>query len=1142
MELDFVTSNLLDDDAVEVGSNVTDFAGIEGERCGICMDIIIDRGVLDCCQHWFCFECIDNWSTIMNLCPLCQSEFQLITCVPVYDIGGSGKDGEDSSSRDEDWCVEGKTDAFSSPSHYINENAVICLDGLGCKIRQDPSCIEGDSSLDTSIACDSCDIWYHAFCVGFDPESASDDTWICPRCLSNEKPQESDAATMEAGKSEYFPEKSNSGCSGEAVFSGSFSVAVADEGETAIVVSIVKGNEWHMEPSETTPSLAQAKMDGCPDNSHLETCSMNDIKEQVPGKQELKLSLSHEISSGLPSDSMPQLFGEHLENGTGILIEQGKLFCATINSSDISNIISAKRKHSDCGGNDDDTETKTEIVEKLKRSKPGEKEKEETMSMDHENISTSNDATVDILDIVKGTSHKPLKRSLHPNLIDKVSEGENVAGLRVKKIMRTTADEKESSVLVEKLRKQIREAVRNKSANDIGENLFDPKLLAAFRAAIAGPKTEEPPKTLSPVAVKAKKLMLQKGKVRENLTKKIYADSNGKRRSAWHRDCEVEFWKHRCIRTRKPEKIETLKSVLSLLRKNPVDTDKNLSSKNLHQASNPILSRLYLADTSVFPRKDDIKPLLTLKETGSSHNNAKATETDKILPNVSAAKGTNSHTVGSKGSDKSHPNKRSDGTSNSASSNSKETSGKSDDLKKDKRKWALEVLARKKSLSLDNSSQDKEGDTVMLKGNYPLLAQLPVDMRPDLATSRHNKVPVSVRQIQLYRLTEHFLKKANLPVIRRTAATELAIADAINVEKAIADKSSSKVVYLNLCSQEILHHSESKVLDKTADQSSLSSPADDESNQTTDKTSDDQAVLQALRTAGLVSDSPPNSPVCSAEVLPDKAGNSLDKSREEDHPDNVLDIDVNPEVDIYGDFEYDLDDEDFMGVTTAAKALETQPEEDLTKVKVVLNSLKPEKPAVDPDVSEDENTRAIQNATEDGGIKPVDVEEEGGETFSLAECQELYGPDKEPVVVEENNLPSVKALDSECESNVHKEFIGSNFENSNMEEEKSSSRRVQKRKQKEQKDNTNTEDGSTSSVTKKVEAYIKEHIRPLCKSGVINVDQYRWAVTKATEKVMKYHTDAKSANFLIKEGEKVKKLAEQYVEAAATSSSQRKEK
>lgn len=64
-----------------------------------------------------------------------------------------------------------------------------------------------------------------------------------------------------------------------------------------------------------------------------------------------------------------------------------------------------------------------------------------------------------------------------------------------------------------------------------------------------------------------------------------------------------------------------------------------------------------------------------------------------------------------------------------------------------------------------------------------------------------------------------------------------------------------------------------------------------------------------------------------------------------------------------------------------------------------------------------------------------------------------------------------------------------------------------------------------------MEAYVKEHIRPLCKSGVITTEQYRWAVAKATDKVMKYHYKAKNANFLIKEGEKVKKLVEQYVEA-----------
>lgn len=64
-----------------------------------------------------------------------------------------------------------------------------------------------------------------------------------------------------------------------------------------------------------------------------------------------------------------------------------------------------------------------------------------------------------------------------------------------------------------------------------------------------------------------------------------------------------------------------------------------------------------------------------------------------------------------------------------------------------------------------------------------------------------------------------------------------------------------------------------------------------------------------------------------------------------------------------------------------------------------------------------------------------------------------------------------------------------------------------------------------------MEVYIKEHIRPLCKSGVITVEQYRWAVGKTLDKVMKFHRKAKNANFLIREGEKVKKLAEQYVEA-----------
>lgn len=92
MESDFETNDMLplSQDSFDDANN-NDNLDVEGETCGICMDMVIDRGVLDCCQHWFCFVCIDNWATITNLCPLCQNEFQLITCVPVYDTIGSNK-------------------------------------------------------------------------------------------------------------------------------------------------------------------------------------------------------------------------------------------------------------------------------------------------------------------------------------------------------------------------------------------------------------------------------------------------------------------------------------------------------------------------------------------------------------------------------------------------------------------------------------------------------------------------------------------------------------------------------------------------------------------------------------------------------------------------------------------------------------------------------------------------------------------------------------------------------------------------------------------------------------------------------------------------------------------------------------------
>ncbi|KAF9610067.1 hypothetical protein IFM89_019907 [Coptis chinensis] len=102
-----------------------------------------------------------------------------------------------------------------------------------------------------------------------------------------------------------------------------------------------------------------------------------------------------------------------------------------------------------------------------------------------------------------------------------MKERDTGAGLRVKKILRR-APEDESSKL-EKLRKEIREAVRNRATKDDGQSkIFDPKLLLAFRNAIAGSRPErEPVRRLNPSFVMSKKSLLQKGKIMRTLQRRF---------------------------------------------------------------------------------------------------------------------------------------------------------------------------------------------------------------------------------------------------------------------------------------------------------------------------------------------------------------------------------------------------------------------------------------------------------------------------------------------------------------------------------------------------------------------------------------------------------------------------------------------
>ncbi|KAJ6701874.1 RING FINGER PROTEIN 41 151 [Salix koriyanagi] len=606
------------------------------------------------------------------------------------------------------------------------------------------------------------------------------------------------------------------------------------------------------------------------------------------------------------------------------------------------------------------------------------------------------------------------------------------------------------------------------------------------------------------------------------------------------------------------------------------------------QETNSILSRLYLADTSVLPRKDDIKPLLASTITSNTElNKAQEISMDKVrkpslddhtLKSAEANKVSAKLVVPSlhdKGFKDKVPSTNCQPASSKAQpgggskvNSQKERGAQSDDKRMDKRKWALEVLARKKAVSGKTAADEKQEDSAMLKGNYPLLAQLPIDMRPVLASGRHNKIPISVRQTQLHRLTENFLRKVNLPEIRKTAETELAVADAINIEKEIADKSNSKIVYLNLCSQEIMRQSDDRKSNQvTVSNSSPSAVTVDGSEQAVDELPTDPAILNALRNAGLLSDSPPSSPHHKMEV-----SNEVDDSSmhiKEEGPDNIFEMDSHPDVDIYGDFEYNLEDEDYIGATTltAPKLVE----EAESRMKVVFSTHKSEtlnnfqdhegcltlgnneEPKDSAASSKIHAEADIISTTVEGGTNRSCADSESlpgeeGEEPSLAECDELYGPDKEPLL---NKFPEEASRNlyelADPEASTKHKGSAENENNSSRQDNMTSAGHTYDGetscdhsqtaescpKKDSSKINTNKQgDIITNSVSKKVEAYIKEHIRPLCKSGIIDAEQYRWAVAKTTDKVMKYHLNAKNANFLIKEGEKVKKLSEQYVEAA----------
>ncbi|XP_078431339.1 RING/U-box protein [Wolffia australiana] len=1150
-------------DDAELGlEEYTDDCVQDNEPCGICLDVVIDRGMLDSCDHWFCFACIDNWAAITNLCPICKMEFQLITCLPVYETVGNARIDDPLHSRDEDLHVEGRFNTLSFPSYYIDEDAVVCLDGHGCKIR-DRAPTEEDTNIDTSIACDSCDVWYHAFCVGFDPEDTSHSSWLCPRCIKKPASRGSEKISEEDLLLENDQRNPCSFHSVGSVLSGRVSVSIADPGETAVVISLIEGNQfsgndeslYQIETNLRTCSQQEASMlNVMPSASvfdqwgHINVMGQhsNQLLINNPETNRSPSEFSSEVSPGKVSADNPVMGYDEVENvmrsdtdsGMDIVLEIPEPKSPSRRDFDIpsSPLLNKERggvqspegvqdlqaPAADCIGlKPEDDDEKSHVLPQKRQFEKCLETKTEFSALGspsnylESNPNPENNATLDIMSIVQSS---------------RVDEKCGSGGLRVKKILWKSMADNKSSSLIQKLRGEIRDTVGEKNISDISK-AFDGKLLSAFRAAISRSATESFDKSeLKPL--RARNILPQKGKVRENLTKKVYATASGRRKRAWDRDWAVEFWKHRRVGD-EPEKVKTLQSVLELLKKlkSPVFNPETAQDGE-SQADNSLLSRLYLADTSVLPRTEGMKPLSNVAD-AHGKNPTEATAQNKRLKTGGSAPAKdlqNSENIITKAirEQTKHP------LSSSSS-------------KSDKRQWALEVLARKSSLSNSGTSQSSEKDQ-SLKGSYPLLAQLPMVMRPVPMPCSHKKIPMPVRQTQVYRLAEQYLKRVGIPIVHTAAEVELAIADAVNIEKEICERSKSKLVYVNLCSQRAVHGKDSRL--KAVDLAI--NPTDVGTNEANGfPESTNESVEQMLRLAGLLSDSPPNSPLMAVS------------NREENEPavnscpDSFIQ-DESFKLENQAQVKMTLPSENCEALTKSLHA-EHSPAEQISCEKCQEHSTD----LSDSRIAERGSSVSSMNFSDGGKLKTMDdtrIKELDGndcEETSLNDSQlELHSTGSQPynlVESSKNGSPSRHSAEEITISSTSKMARDDNqikrVEGKTREETSLHDSQIKLCGKKpihskgcpahpdnpaeSSKNGSPSRDSAveitTSSISKMVEAYVKEHIRPLCKSGIITVEQYRWAVGKTTEKVMKYHSKAKNASFLIKEGDKVKKLAEEYV-------------
>ncbi|KAK6911621.1 Zinc finger, PHD-finger [Dillenia turbinata] len=141
-----------------------------GKRvCGICFSEEgknTVRGTLNCCNHYFCFTCIIEWSKVESRCPLCKQRFGTITRPARLSSSIALRDVVIQIPERDQVYQPSEEELRTYLDPYANVHCTECHQG-------------GDDGL--MLLCDICDSPAHTYCVGLGRE-VPEGNWYCEGC------------------------------------------------------------------------------------------------------------------------------------------------------------------------------------------------------------------------------------------------------------------------------------------------------------------------------------------------------------------------------------------------------------------------------------------------------------------------------------------------------------------------------------------------------------------------------------------------------------------------------------------------------------------------------------------------------------------------------------------------------------------------------------------------------------------------------------------------------------------------------------------------------------------------------------------------------------------------------------------------